>query len=365
MYPSGLKGDFVKYSKNINNALETIATAQSKDAFIQDMLKVVEEYKNNNYTNSIDTTGMQEDIIGLANGINLLGKSLAELSLENLHNGLALQKGADTLAHNVHILNVAAKEQTASLEETASALEEITSNIQSSNANTTRMSQYANNVTQSATKGKELANQTATSMDNINNEVAAINEAISVIDQIAFQTNILSLNAAVEAATAGEAGKGFAVVAQEVRNLASRSAEAANEIKTLVENATTKANEGKNIANNMIQGYEQLSSNIDNTLALIEDVARASQEQEAGISAINESVNILDKKTQESANIAHETNIVAIQSNDIAQKIVEDAKSKEVKGKENVHIRTKLVDLDYQGIERRKVENKIKHHEPL
>ncbi|MFW2579947.1 methyl-accepting chemotaxis protein, partial [Aliarcobacter butzleri] len=74
------------------------------------------------------------------------------------------------------------------------------------------------------------------------NQVNLINEAIGVIDNIAFQTNILSLNAAVEAATAGEAGKGFAVVAGEVRNLASRSAEAAREIKTIVENATSKAN---------------------------------------------------------------------------------------------------------------------------
>ncbi|MGC6580657.1 methyl-accepting chemotaxis protein, partial [Escherichia coli] len=79
-----------------------------------------------------------------------------------------------------------------------------------------------------------------------------------VIDQIAFQTNILSLNAAVEAATAGEAGKGFAVVAGEVRNLANRSAQAAKEIKDIVEKASSKANNGKSIANNMIDGYSEL-----------------------------------------------------------------------------------------------------------
>ncbi len=100
---------------------------------------------------------------------------------------------------------------------------------------------YSNNLIDSIKNGQELAKLTVESMTEINEQTAAIAESITIIDQIAFQTNILSLNAAVEAATAGEAGKGFAVVAQEVRNLASRSAEAAKEIKDLVESATSKA----------------------------------------------------------------------------------------------------------------------------
>jgi methyl-accepting chemotaxis protein len=166
------------------------------------------------------------------------------------------------------------------------------------------MSHYASSVTSSVADGKELANQTTIAMDEINKEVASINEAITVIDQIAFQTNILSLNAAVEAATAGEAGKGFAVVAQEVRNLASRSAEAANEIKTLVENATTKANNGKVIADKMIDGYSVLNENITKTIDLISDVSTASKEQKQGIQQINDAVTQLDHTAQENASSA-------------------------------------------------------------
>ncbi|MBI3873693.1 MAG: hypothetical protein HY307_01545 [Arcobacter sp.] len=163
------------------------------------------------------------------------------------------------------------------------------------------MAQLADDVSKSAIYGKELANQTAKSMDDINHQVIAINQAIAIIDQIAFQTNILSLNAAVEAATAGEAGKGFAVVAGEVRNLANRSASAANEIKVLVENAANKASEGKKISTAMIDGYEVLSDKILQTKNMIDLVSVASQEQSKGISQINNAVSIIDKNTQESA----------------------------------------------------------------
>jgi len=333
MLPSGLHGEFAKLSNDVNKILSDISTAQSKDAFIQDILEVIREYEKGIYLKQIDTKGMQEDIIGLANGINKLGESLANLSYLNLKNGLTLQKGSTTLAQNVEVLSESASSQASSLEETAAALEEITSTIQSSNQNTIQMQEYSQKVTKAVEDGLKLANKTATSMDIINEEVKTISEAISVIDQIAFQTNILSLNAAVEAATAGEAGKGFAVVAQEVRNLASRSAEAANEIKKIVTTATTKANEGKDFANIMIEGYNQLNKDIFQTAQLIDQVTSASKEQETGIVQINNAVSLLDQGIQQSAQIASETNTVAQESNQIAQVIVEEANTKEFKGK--------------------------------
>lgn len=122
-----------------------------------------------------------------------------------------------------------------------------------------------------------------------------------MIDQIAFQTSILSLNAAVEAATAGEACKGFAVVAGEVRNLANKSADAAKEIKAIVESATSKASQGKKICSDMIHGYQELNFHMDKTLNLINDISISSNEQMTGIEQINNAVGILDKVTQENA----------------------------------------------------------------
>ncbi len=271
-----------------------------------------------------------------AKALNDLADVINDMLVENKSNGLTLDKTSDILLKNVNTLNKNSNLAATSLEETAAALEEITSNISSNTQNIIEMSQLANNVTSSANEGKKLAEDTTTAMTKIDNEVNAINEAITVIDQIAFQTNILSLNAAVEAATAGEAGKGFAVVAQEVRNLANRSAEAAKEIKDLVENAKQKANNGKAISDEMIKGYSQLNESISKTIELISNIESASKEQQKGITQINDSINSLDQQTQQNAEIANQTNDVAIKIDEMAKLIVSNANEKEFIGKDEV-----------------------------
>ena len=325
MLSSGLHGDFVKVSKEINEALALIAVSNSKNEFIQKMLITLNGYKKGDYSSSIVTDGMQEDIIELAKGINDLGYSLNKLREVNLKNGLSLQEGSSLLANNVENLSSLANIQAASLEETAASLEQITANMKATVSSTNKMALYAKELTSSSKTGQDLANKTAIAMDEINTQTSSINDAISVIDQIAFQTNILSLNAAVEAATAGEAGKGFAVVAQEVRNLANRSADAAKEIKSIVEAASSKTKEGKDIADSMIEGYQTLNHNIKLTISLIESITISSKEQERGIIQINDAISTLDKQTQESANIANETNDIAQESNKIAEYIVKEA----------------------------------------
>ena len=324
-----------------NPALMELKTVLNKmasnlESNIDNVLNILEQYTHYNYLNKISTKDIKEHLLKLSNGVNTLGDSITQMLVENKSNGLTLESNSKVLLGNVDKLNTSSNEAAASLEETAAALEEITSNIRNNTQNIAKMANYSNDVTKSVTHGEKLANQTTLAMDEINLQVNAINDAISVIDQIAFQTNILSLNAAVEAATAGEAGKGFAVVAQEVRNLASRSSEAAKEIKIIVENATKKANDGKEISNNMIEGYKELNENITNTINLIQDIEMSSKEQLMGIEQINDAVNSLDQQTQQNAMVASQTHDVAILTDEIAKLVVSNADKKEFIGKSEV-----------------------------
>nr|WP_320036471.1 methyl-accepting chemotaxis protein [Halarcobacter sp.] len=351
----------------VNDLFKVVSSKVDGD--LNNITKALNSYQKLDFTYRIDGN----DLGDTASGLNSLADVINQMLVENKENGLTLDESSNVLLKNVDILNVNSNEAAASLEETAAALEEITSNISHNTENVVKMSNFANEVTNSANEGKNLAQQTTTAMNEIDDEVNAINDAITVIDQIAFQTNILSLNAAVEAATAGEAGKGFAVVAQEVRNLAARSAEAAKEIKDLVENATSKANSGKAISDKMIQGYNGLSENITKTIELISDIETASKEQLAGIEQINDAINSLDQQTQQNASIANQTHDIAVQTDEIAKLVVTNANEKQFIGKDQVKAKnlgsknktvnspaqTKTQSKPMPKSENRKIESKI------
>ena len=305
---------------------------QMLDSLEDKMLKLestLNAYANDDFRPTIDIDPiLKARMLAVMTSINSLGVTLSSNAKDNLNNGETLQKNSHKMSVSMNNLATKANEQAASLEQTAAAVEEITSITRNNTINASKMAELGSLVKDSVSAGQTLAYQTVNSMEEINNKVSAINESINIIDQIAFQTNILSLNAAVEAATAGEAGKGFAVVAAEVRNLASRSAEAAREIKKLVEDANLKANQGKTISDSMINGYEKLNEIISQTIHIIEDVSSASKEQMQGIEQINVAINMLDKVTQENANEANNTAQIGINVETLAKQLVNEANSK-------------------------------------
>jgi methyl-accepting chemotaxis protein-4 (peptide sensor receptor) len=141
-------------------------------------------------------------------------------------------------------------------------------------------------------------------------EIAAssqkIGDIISVIDGIAFQTNILALNAAVEAARAGEQGRGFAVVAGEVRNLASRSAQAAKEIKGLIEESVSRVEQGSVLVDTSAKTMMEIVHSVTQVNDIMGEIASASDEQRRGIEQVALAVSQMDQVTQQNAALVEE-----------------------------------------------------------
>jgi len=324
------------YTKSDNfmiSALRKVTNQMLKNTNtnMEELINIVELYSQQDYTKQMQISKILRGNMRLTmERINQLGSELNSSAKQNLQNGNLLEENSIMMNKSVESLVSKAYSQAASLKDSSDSLEEITSITKNNTQNTSKMADLSKDIKKTIMVGEELANNTASSMDEINAKVKAINEAILVIDEIAFQTNILSLNAAVEAATAGEAGKGFTVVAGEVRNLANRSAEAAKEIKNLVDDALTKADYGKKVSDDMRVGYENLNSLISETINIIQDVNSASTEQLNKILEVNSIISILDKVTQENTLEANNVASITSETLKMAHLLVEDAKSKKV-----------------------------------
>ena len=183
-------------------------------------------------------------------------------------------------------------EQASSVEEISSTMEEISANIQQNTENALLTKQISQNVANAINLVGSSASQSVTSM-------RLINEKIQVINDIAMQTNILALNAAVEAARAGEHGRGFAVVAAEVRKLAENSRQAADEIVNLTENSLGITEKAAGQLSSVIEDIEQ-------TNAMVQEIAAASSEQSNGVLQVNEAIQELNRITQQNAAASEE-----------------------------------------------------------
>ena len=282
-------------------------------------------YANGNFEIKADKSDIGAIVNTLLRCLNMIGTNVSEFLAMINKNGYVLDEKSNQLLSLINSLHNATISQAASLEQTSAAVQEITTNITTTSQKARNMLEIATETKNYANEGIKLVENTEKSMLEINDSTNAISEAITIIDQIAFQTNILSLNAAVEAATAGEAGKGFAVVAAEVRNLANRSAEAAREIKHLVEVASQKSIDGKNYSQNMKNSFEKLASMIEENTVIIDDVARANDVQMRNLAQISETMNRLDYITQENANMARQTKDLATQTNEVALNMIKAA----------------------------------------
>ena len=278
---------------------------------------VLIDFAQGNYKNVNNDVTTQGSFASVEQAMRAISASNSEVFGVISKFSREFSQDANMLSISGDELSTSANEQASSLEETAAAIEELTSNVAANSAKAQDMTKIAQEAKAASEKGNVVARESLNAMTEIVNATEAINQAVDIIDNIAFQTNILSLNAAVEAATAGDAGKGFAVVAQEVRNLANRSADAAKEIQELARTARMKSQGGLETSKNMMEGFALISEKISQTDEMVRDVANASREQMAGIGQINDAVSQLDQMTQQNAKTA---NNVAEIANEILNK---------------------------------------------
>ncbi|MGA2160144.1 MAG: methyl-accepting chemotaxis protein [Dehalococcoidia bacterium] len=219
---------------------------------------------------------------------------------------LELHQAIEDVSSGSRGLSQATQDQAANVEEISASIEEMNSTIQN-NANLINEGQDASSaITKLIDQSKQVFAELMKAIQGISLDSRKIGDIVLTVNEVAFHTNLLALNASVEAARAGEHGKGFAVVAGEVRSLAQRSAGAASEIKALIDGTVSRIKNGDEMMNKTSSSLEELMSRMEFFFRMMETISTSSMEQTQNIGELSRAISQIDHSTQNNATTVEE-----------------------------------------------------------
>ncbi|EBB1560830.1 methyl-accepting chemotaxis protein II [Salmonella enterica] len=280
-----------------------------RHALLNPLVRVIahiREIASGDLTKTLTVSGRNE-IGELAGTVDHMQRSLINTVTQVREGSDAIYSGTSEIAAGNTDLSSRTEQQASALEETAASMEQLTATVKQNADNARQASQLAQSASDTARHGGKVVDGVVNTMHEIADSSKKIADIISVIDGIAFQTNILALNAAVEAARAGEQGRGFAVVAGEVRNLASRSAQAAKEIKALIEDSVSRVDTGSVLVESAGETMTDIVNAVTRVTDIMGEIASASDEQSRGIDQVALAVSEMDRVTQQNASLVQES----------------------------------------------------------
>ena len=293
-----------QYSKKKDELGKLMSAMSSFVGRITKTSSILETIANGDLTAELPLLS-DKDTMGLAFKKMLHG--LNKMFLEINTSASQVSLAANQVADGAQSLASGSTEQAATIEELSSSIADIAERTKANATKAEEAAQLANIIKSNANNGGHQMNEMMTAVSQIHEASQSINKVIKTIDDIAFQTKILALNATVEAARAGQHGKGFAVVADEVKTLAAKSAEAAHDTEALIANSMDKAELGVQIAQETAASLSEIISGINNSGILVQEIAHLSEEQSQSISQINTNVEQVAQVIQNNSATAQES----------------------------------------------------------